>query len=238
MRVPVSAPNLAPWLALFALLFFVSGCSHLGDLAGPQSSETDESGDSIEKAVAVDDTLGAFEPVIVDYPEAANHAPEGYRIINIHGKAEGRAHGDDYWWDDYERSWWEWYSGQRWKAVAKRVYRRHGGRIGWNGSGIMFPRGSLPGRGYWMYMMRVDPPEPWIDFGPHGLVFREPVTIRISYANCDLPEGIDPEDFVLFYWNEWTGEYELISQYNNTEEKYVQGETDHFSRYIIAAPEE
>ena len=154
-------------------------------------------------------------------------------LINIHAKAVGRLDDDED--NDYDYDWEYEFDGQEYEGVAKRVDMKHGDAIRWDGSSATFPAGALFYPQYWVTMDRVDPPEPWIDYGPHGTQFDIPVTLRISYEDCELPEGIEPEDLKMFYWNEETGEYELISETNNLEEKYLEGQTDHFSRYIIAA---
>lgn len=232
-KLTLSGANLIQWIAIFALLLFVVGCSRFGDVLGPQSSNNTEA------------ASGTFEPIIYDYPEAANYAPAGYELINFHVKAVGRlddgdGDGDDdppedEYHDNYEMQWDVELNGQEYEGVASQVYCVEGARIGWDDSGITIPSGALPEEGLWITMTRSDPPEPWIDFGPHGTQFNVLVTLRISYRNCELPEGMGPEDLQLFYWNEDTGEYELISETNNQEEEYLEGQTDHFSRYIIAA---
>jgi hypothetical protein len=214
-----SGVSFLQWIAVIAVLVLLIGCSRFGDVTGPQSSDNTE---------VVSDT---FEPVMYNYPEEANYAPEGYQLINIHVKSSTRLDYD--YEDDYDFEWVnEWY-GELWRGVVKRIDDDRGGRIGWDGSGIIIP-GHAMRYSQHIYLMRTDPPEPWIDYGPHGLRFYTPVTIRISYRNCVLPDGIEPEDLILFYWNEYTGEYELISEYNNLEEQYLEGQTNHFSRYIVA----
>lgn len=217
-RVTVCGGNLAPWVAIFAVLFFLAGCSRLGDLTGPQSSTPDG-------------TAETFEPLIYDYPETANDAPEGYQLVHFHDSKPG-VHVDDG--DEYDHAWQCHWRGLEYEGVASKIRFENGGSVRWNASGISLPSGALDCNQTWIWMTREDPAEPWIDFGPHGTVFEVPVTIRISYANCQLPEGVAPEDLMLFYWNEVTGEYEFISDCNNLEGMYLEGQTDHFSRYIIA----
>ncbi len=223
-KLTPSGVNLVRWMGIIAVLLLLVGCSRFGDVLGPQSSDNTEA------------ASGTFEPVIYDYPEAANYAPEGYQLINIHVKAVGRLDGDDDDGDDdYDFEWRQEIDGIEYEGVAKEIKFYKGDAIRWDGSSATFPARSLPYSRYWISMVRTDPPEPWIDYGRHGTQFSMPVTLRISYANCVLPEGIEPEDLVLFYWNEYTGEYELISEYNNLEEQYLEGQTNHFSRYIVAA---
>ena len=221
-RPNLNLKNLTLWISILALIMFLGGCSRFGDVLGPQSSNNTEA------------ASGTFEPVIYDYPEAAAYPPEGYQFINFHNKSAARLDDDDYD-DDYDIEWEFTEAGQDYDGVAKHINFRDGDAIRWDGSSAVFPAGALPCKKHWISMVRTDPPEPWIDYGPHGTRFDKLVTLRISYEDCDLPEGVEPEDLKLFYWNEITGEYELISEYNNLEEEYLEGQTDHFSRYIIAA---
>ncbi|MBU1938034.1 hypothetical protein KKG05_11600 [bacterium] len=226
-KLTPSGVNLIRWIGIIAVLLLLVGCSRFGDVLGPQSSNNTEA------------ASGTFEPVIYDYPEAANYAPEGYQLINIHVKAVGRLDGGcdgDNADDDYDIEWSEEVDGQLFRGVAKWIPFNRGGKIKWDGSRVDFKKESWSsGEGLWATMVRTEPPEPWIDYGPHGTQFSIPVTLRISYANCVLPEGVEPEDLVLFYWNDVTGEYELISERNNLEEQFLEGQTNHFSRYIVAA---
>ena len=70
------------------------------------------------------------------------------------------------------------------------------------------------------------------DFYPEGLVFSQPVYIRFSYKNADLT-GIDEEKLGIYYYNPFTGSWELVSNQVNTAEDYVEGYLEHFSRYAI-----
>ncbi len=72
------------------------------------------------------------------------------------------------------------------------------------------------------------------NFGPHGEQFRRDVTIRLSYKDADLG-STDENDLRIWYYDEDNSIWELAGQIVNTQEKYVEGTTTHFSRYAIGA---
>ncbi len=221
-KLTLSGVNLLRWIAIFALLSLLVGCSRFGDVLGPQSSNNTEA------------ASGTFEPVIYDYPEAANYAPEGYQLINFHNmKATIHMDGDN----EYDTTWTYVDGGQVYEGVARFLEHRHGGKVKWNKSEVKFHKRAWQNHSedLWISMIRTSPPQPWIDFGPHGLIFDKEIKIKIYYDECELPEGVEPEDLELFFWNEETGEYELHTERNDTNHRYIKGRTDHFSRYILAA---
>ncbi len=221
-KLTLSGVNLVRWIGIIAVLSLLVSCSRFGDVVGPQSSDNTEA------------ASGTFEPIIYDYPEAANYAPDGYQLISFKDdEIDGRM--DDGNGGDYDTFWVCRQDRITYFGVASLISSSETETISWNRGSISIPPNALPSDAQWISMACQIPRQPWIDFGPHGLVFNEPVTIRISYADGVLPLGIMPEDLVLFYWNETTGEYELISLNNNPDGQYLEGQTDHFSRYIIAA---
>ena len=69
------------------------------------------------------------------------------------------------------------------------------------------------------------------DFYPEGLQFNKPVYVRMSYKDVDL--GSSQPNLGMYYYNESTANWELISTSVNTAEKYIEGYITHFSRYAI-----
>ena len=72
------------------------------------------------------------------------------------------------------------------------------------------------------------------DFGPHGEQFNSEVTIRLSYKDANLG-STDENDLRIWYYDANNTLWELTGQIVNTQEKYVEGTTTHFSRYAIGA---
>ncbi len=73
-----------------------------------------------------------------------------------------------------------------------------------------------------------------VEFGPHGSQFLAPVLMRISYKEADLAAaGVAEEDLRIWYYDETDGLWQLAGQTVNTQEKYVEGTTTHFSRYAL-----
>lgn len=70
-----------------------------------------------------------------------------------------------------------------------------------------------------------------VDFYPHPYQFNGPVEVRWELSELNIsPE--DWQDLVPLYWNEATGEYELMDhEWPNDDELLMR--TDHFSRYIL-----
>ena len=72
------------------------------------------------------------------------------------------------------------------------------------------------------------------DFGPHGEQFSSDVTIRLSYKDANLG-STDENDLRIWYYDANNSLWELAGQIVNTQEKYVEGTTTHFSRYAIGS---
>ncbi len=72
------------------------------------------------------------------------------------------------------------------------------------------------------------------DFGPHGEQFSSEVTIRLSYKDADLG-STNENDLRIWYFDANNTLWEMAGQIVNTQEKYVEGTTTHFSRYAIGA---
>ena len=70
-----------------------------------------------------------------------------------------------------------------------------------------------------------------VDFYPHPFQFDGPVEVSWKLSELDIPPE-DWQDLVPLYWNETTGEYELMDhEWPNEDELLMH--TDHFSRYIL-----
>ena len=72
------------------------------------------------------------------------------------------------------------------------------------------------------------------EFSPHGTTFNLPVRVELSYKGADLT-GVNEDNLEIRYYNETTGQWELISNQVDKVKKVVIGYTDHFSRYAIGA---
>ncbi|MCH7677049.1 hypothetical protein IH879_19170 [candidate division KSB1 bacterium] len=72
------------------------------------------------------------------------------------------------------------------------------------------------------------------DFSPHGTKFNLPVRVELSYKGADLT-GVNEDNLEIRYYNETTGQWELIGNQVDKVKKVVIGYTDHFSRYAIGA---
>jgi len=72
-----------------------------------------------------------------------------------------------------------------------------------------------------------------VEFGPEGTEFNNPVKVEFSYRLADLGD-IDEDDLRVFYYNEDTGEWELIGGEVDKKEKIIRVLLKHFSRYAIS----
>lgn len=70
------------------------------------------------------------------------------------------------------------------------------------------------------------------NLGPHGLVFRNPVSLTLSYKNANLRK-INEENLRIWYYNETTNAWELVGGKVNTKEKTVVAFIKHFSTYAL-----
>ena len=73
------------------------------------------------------------------------------------------------------------------------------------------------------------------EFGPDGASFDQPVTIRISYDQAQLPENVAEENLIIVVWDsqlqEWTQLESRVDSLNNI----ITTEVTHFSLYSILA---
>lgn len=72
------------------------------------------------------------------------------------------------------------------------------------------------------------------DLSPHGIVFNNPVTMRLSYKDADLT-GVNEDSLKIWYYHSGTDSWELIGGTVNKTEKYVEVIITHFSRYALAS---
>lgn len=70
-------------------------------------------------------------------------------------------------------------------------------------------------------------------FHPHGIQFRRPVQLMLSYKTANL-EGVDENSLRVYYFNEETQIWELIGGQVNKLTKTVTVQITHFSRYALA----
>jgi hypothetical protein len=70
------------------------------------------------------------------------------------------------------------------------------------------------------------------DFSPYGITFDRPVRITLSYKDADLT-GVNENDLRIYYFNEVTGDWEVVGDYVDKARQRVIGYTNHFSRYAI-----
>ncbi len=70
-------------------------------------------------------------------------------------------------------------------------------------------------------------------FGPHGLQFKKPVEIELSYKMADL-NGVNEKKLRIYYFNEDTGLWELVGGKVDKRKKVVKVKINHFSRYALA----
>ena len=70
------------------------------------------------------------------------------------------------------------------------------------------------------------------EFGPHGIIFDEPVHMHLSYMDADLT-GININTLKIYWLNDVTNQYELVPSTVDTIGQYVEADLLHFSRYAI-----
>ncbi len=74
------------------------------------------------------------------------------------------------------------------------------------------------------------------DFGPDGATFDQPVTIKLTFDPNAIPEGVDPADLVIAYWDASTSQWvELNNIAVDTTNNTISGEIDHFTAFTIIA---
>lgn len=71
------------------------------------------------------------------------------------------------------------------------------------------------------------------EFGPHGSVFDKPVTISLPYNAEKLPAGSDEAALKVAYWNQASGEWEVLPSVVSKADKLVSADVGHFSVYQV-----
>lgn len=146
------------------------------------------------------------------YPPEASVPPPGYRFVAL---VDPQQSVDNLW------SW-------------TYMYKAFGGWCYLQSSYVHIWANGLPYNS-WIGMSKETYNTPWIDYEPHGLVFNFTQQGKLSYANCTLPPGIEPEDLTIWYWHEDTNTYEYIGGTNYVQYQYILFPLNHFSRYVVAA---
>jgi hypothetical protein len=154
----------------------------------------------------------------INYPDAST-LPAGFVALTrstsvIGGHADGTL-------DDHDNT------------VSKNMKRDKGGDLYLDNNGVSIPRNSIPVERLTITVTLPDEEAAIVDFGPHGTHFDCPVTVRISLEDFEIPEGVELTDLTIFYVNdnsEWE-QYNGIVGHNGD---WLEAQTDHFSRYIIA----
>ncbi len=137
---------------------------------------------------------------------------------------------------------------------ATRTEKREGVRRGPNGLKVNIPKGAFKGNADLLLTAAPEEAqaapekekrakamkgrgiegvsEPY-EFGPHGTTFEKPVTISLPYDAASLPAGADPAKLKVAYWNQGTGEWEVLPSVVSAADKLVSADVAHFSVYQV-----
>jgi len=74
------------------------------------------------------------------------------------------------------------------------------------------------------------------NFGPEGATFEPPITITFSYDPAAIPEGVDPGDLTIAFWDESSHQWVdldniVVDPASNT----ISGEINHFTTLAVIA---
>jgi RHS repeat-associated protein len=83
-------------------------------------------------------------------------------------------------------------------------------------------------------MDNITPEKRGVRLGPHNLQFKRPVRITLSYAKHLVPNGIDPDDLGIFYYDEPGGSWRQIQAVGEPDGHELVADTTHFTDFIAA----
>ncbi len=137
---------------------------------------------------------------------------------------------------------------------ATRTEKREGARRGPNGLKVNIPKGAFKGNADLLLTAAPEEEqaapekekrakamkgrgiegvsEPY-EFGPHGTTFDKPVTISLPYDTASLPAGADPAKLKVAYWNQASGQWEVLPSVVSAADKLVSADVAHFSVYQV-----
>jgi len=74
------------------------------------------------------------------------------------------------------------------------------------------------------------------NFGPDGATFDPPITITFTYDPATIPEGVEPGDLVIAFWDENTNQWvKLDNIVVDPVSHTISGETSHFTTFSVIA---
>jgi hypothetical protein len=76
------------------------------------------------------------------------------------------------------------------------------------------------------------------DFHPDGATFDPAIQITITYDPDALPEGTDPSQLVIAFYNEATGEWEYLNGTVNPDTNTITFSVTHFTLFAVMVPGE
>ena len=208
---------------LWGLLIVALGFSLI---LGGCSQFNPDGNSNVNESIIAPSSSSSFVPPLFDltryeYPEAANYPPEGYEFIHLGINASSRTITD----------------GSN-SFASEYVETDDDEEIFLDDieTGIEIEEDGVP-YDTWIMVTRPNEEEPWVEFEPHGLVFTSSQLARISWEDCGLPPGMDPDELTVLYFNVELNVYEDMGGVSYPEKKYIEYDIDHFSRYVIARNE-
>lgn len=116
-------------------------------------------------------------------------------------------------------------------AVTRKVIGPRGGQIKVGPHVLTIPAGALAAN----VSITAEAPVGNVNsvrLSPHGLEFRAPAQLTLSYANCNVVGVLLPKR--IAYTTELLEILSYIPSVDNLKAKKVTGSLDHFSRYAVA----
>ena len=71
-------------------------------------------------------------------------------------------------------------------------------------------------------------------FGPHGLKFKQPIKLSLSYDPALVPAGLHEREIFAFFFNESSGSWERIGRLAEAKGGELVSLTDHFTDFVAA----